>query len=98
MASVLLTALAASDARLEAERVRKSREQGANLASVFIDDPLMKPRLVTMLMIICGDCAGDDPLPRKTLLAADGKCSSCGGGSYILASRFFQSIKKEKAL
>jgi len=64
-------------------------------AVVFIRDPLVTPRAGSVLrtMIVCGDCAGDDANPRKTLLAADGTCSECGGRSYVLASMLFQRQK-----
>ncbi|HQZ81617.1 MAG TPA: hypothetical protein PLR83_00225 [Pyrinomonadaceae bacterium] len=41
---------------------------------------------VTATRIVCGDCAGDETLPRKTMLTADGRCAECGGRSYIPAS------------
>src|SRR5258708_2534820 len=55
---------------------------------LFINRPEVETRDVTMItvMIVCGDCAGDDFVPRKTLLTADGCCDSCGGRSYVLAA------------
>lgn len=41
---------------------------------------------VTETRIVCGDCAGDEILPRKTNLTTDGRCAECGGLSYIPAS------------
>ena len=38
------------------------------------------------VQIICGDCAGDNPIPVKTYLDHSGNCSQCGGASYLLAS------------
>jgi hypothetical protein len=40
---------------------------------------------VTTTQIVCGDCAGDDLLPLRTLLTNEGKCSRCGGSSFVLA-------------
>jgi Zn finger protein HypA/HybF involved in hydrogenase expression len=42
--------------------------------------------LTVGVQIICGDCSGNDYLPKKTLLGRDGACAQCGGHSYILAS------------
>jgi hypothetical protein len=41
---------------------------------------------LTPTEIICGDCAGDDLLPRRTKLTVEGSCAKCGGRSYALAS------------
>src|SRR5215470_9136080 len=38
------------------------------------------------VQIICGDCAGDGETPRKTYLDQSGRCSVCGGQSFLLAS------------
>jgi len=38
------------------------------------------------VQIICGDCAGDGESPRKTYLDQSGRCSVCGGQSFVLAS------------
>jgi hypothetical protein len=53
---------------------------------VFIDNPKVKPRALTFTQIICGNCAGQGELPRKTLLTEQGLCADCGGRSYQLAS------------
>jgi hypothetical protein len=90
MVPALLAALAESDRRLEARTDELQRQTPL----VLIDHPGVTPRSITGLMIVCGDCAGEEPLPRKTLLAADGSCSTCGGGSYLLASIFFQNIPR----
>ena len=43
--------------------------------------------LVTVgIQIICGDCSGEEELPKKTYLDRFGNCSQCGGHSYMLAS------------
>lgn len=52
---------------------------------IFIDKPAVTPRGVTETRIVCGNCGGDDPLPRETLLTMDGCCDCCGGRSYVLA-------------
>ncbi|PYS89007.1 MAG: hypothetical protein DMF64_19065 [Acidobacteria bacterium] len=43
--------------------------------------------VVTTILIVCGDCAGDALFPLKTLLTSDGTCSRCGGRSYVLAAK-----------
>ncbi len=43
-------------------------------------------RVLRREMIVCGDCMGDDLLPRKTHLTDSGVCAQCGGRSYVLAS------------
>ena len=55
---------------------------------VFIDrrDLEVSPRVVTETAIVCGDCSGDEPLPRKTYLTGDGRCDNCGGDSFLLAA------------
>lgn len=42
--------------------------------------------LITKTLIVCGDCSGDELLPLKTLLTADGRCAACGGRNYVLAA------------
>ena len=39
------------------------------------------------ILIICGDCCGELTEPRRTSLDVRGRCSTCGGSSYVLASR-----------
>jgi hypothetical protein len=41
---------------------------------------------ITATQIVCGNCAGDDLLPIRTFVTADGCCSRCGGRSFELAS------------
>lgn len=36
--------------------------------------------------IVCGDCGGDDFFPHETYLTRDGRCSECGGRSYVSAN------------
>ena len=38
------------------------------------------------VQIVCGDCAGDNYTPVRTLLDNKGQCDQCGGRSYVLAS------------
>src|SRR5262249_12469622 len=38
------------------------------------------------VQIICGDCSGDEALPKKTFLDLSGRCHQCGGTSYVLAA------------
>ena len=50
---------------------------------------LAEPRSVLVtagIQIICGDCCGEEDLPKKTYLDSFGNCSQCGGHSYILAA------------
>jgi hypothetical protein len=67
--------------------ISMSKKQKQESPRVFLDNAEVSPRLLTTSRIICGDCAGDGPYTIKTLLTVAGKCSQCGGGSYILASR-----------
>jgi len=47
-----------------------------------------RPRLPVLgVQIICGDCSGDEVAPIKTYMDHHGACETCGGGSYMLASR-----------
>lgn len=63
---------------------------------VFLRDRLVSRRFITSTLIVCGDCAGDQPLALKTFLAADFTCSGCGGRSYALASRILmKELKKD---
>ena len=50
---------------------------------------LAEPRstvITTGIQIICGNCSGEEGLPKKTYLDRFGNCSQCGGHSYILAA------------
>ena len=50
---------------------------------------LIEPRstvVTTGIQIICGDCSGEEGLPKKTYLDSFGNCSQCGGHSYVLAA------------
>jgi hypothetical protein len=52
-------------------------------------EDLTEPRrsVPTMgVQIICGNCSGDLETPIKTYLDRVGRCESCGGRSFILAS------------
>jgi len=62
-------------------------EKADTSPKVFIDDPVVRERVVTRTLILCGNCAGEEPRALKTLLTADGRCATCGGSSYILASK-----------
>jgi len=66
--------------------------------TLFISDPGVSGRFANSpltTLIVCGNCAGDAPVPRKTVLAADGTCQKCGGRSYVLASSL--TIHKKQA-
>lgn len=55
---------------------------------LYISDRSVTPRSISSVMIVCGNCMGEDRLPRKTFLSADGSgCASCGSQSYVLASK-----------
>ena len=43
-------------------------------------------RSATETLIVCLNCAGEEENPRKTFLTRSGRCDSCGGRSYFLAS------------
>lgn len=83
-----------SDAHLlaKARALNKTR----NLKGVFLKEPFVTPRRAKHIFIVCGNCAGDDPIPRKTVMAADSTCETCGGSSYVLASTLFLSIQKRQ--
>jgi len=38
------------------------------------------------ILIICGDCCGEFEAPRRTCMDVFGRCSTCGGTSYVLAT------------
>jgi hypothetical protein len=44
-------------------------------------------RSVVGVQIICGDCSGHELPPVKTYMDRRGTCETCGGKSYMLASR-----------
>src|SRR5882724_7658920 len=50
------------------------------------------PRM-TSVQIVCGDCAGEEILPRRTVLTAAGRCAKCGGRSYELAARVCAALE-----
>jgi len=53
---------------------------------------LSEPRGSSPLMgiqIVCGNCAGDGVRPKRTYMDHSGKCSTCGGTSYLLASNVY---------
>lgn len=47
---------------------------------------------VTHTEIVCGDCCGDDLLPKRTNLTTTGACAVCGGRSFVLASPLAQAL------
>jgi hypothetical protein len=66
--------------------------------AVFIDKPFIEGRQfereLSRTWIVCGNCAGDDDRPRRTMLIRDpltqtGCCAGCGGRSYELAARCY---------
>ena len=48
----------------------------------------------TEMTIVCGDGAGDEIDPRKTILTSDGTCAGCGGRSFVCAVRLFKVLKR----
>ena len=46
----------------------------------------------TGIQIICGNCAGVDPLPRKTYMTRTGRCAECGSSSFVNAGQ--QAVEK----
>ena len=58
-------------------------------------------RRPTTVEIVCGDCsfradaAGDaELLPYRTFLAMDGRCYTCGGGSFVIASELCGALRR----
>jgi hypothetical protein len=49
------------------------------------------------VQIVCGDCMGDDILPRRTFLGIYERCSRCGGASYVLASALATNMLLHRA-
>jgi hypothetical protein len=55
----------------------------------------------TPVQIICGDCsvrhdeAGEaELLPMRTFLAMDGRCYTCGGRSFVIASELCSNLRR----
>lgn len=38
------------------------------------------------ILIVCGNCSGDGPVPRRTLLNVKGNCETCNSSDFVLAS------------
>lgn len=58
-------------------------------------------RKPTSVEIVCGDCsirsdaAGNaELLPYRTFLAMDGRCYTCGGGSFVIASELCGALRR----
>ena len=58
-------------------------------------------RRPTSVEIVCGDCsfrtdeAGDaELLPYRTFLAMDGRCYTCGGRSFVIASELCGALRR----
>ena len=58
-------------------------------------------RRPTPVEIVCGDCsvradeAGNaELLPYRTFLAMDGRCYTCGGGSFVIASELCGALRR----
>ena len=58
-------------------------------------------RRPTTIEIVCGDCsvrvdeAGNtELLPLRTLLAVDGRCYTCGGRSFVVASQLCGALHR----
>jgi hypothetical protein len=49
------------------------------------------------VQIICGDCSGDGVQPIKTHMDRHGRCETCGGKSYMLASRRGAEMNQKRA-
>ena len=73
-------------------------------AKVYInkrDAKVYDVRRPTPVEIVCGDCsvradaAGDaELLPYRTFLAMDGRCYTCGGGSFVIASELCGALRR----
>jgi len=55
----------------------------------------------TPVQIVCGDCSGRhdeagnaELLPLRTFLAMDGRCYTCGGRSFVIASELCSALRR----
>jgi hypothetical protein len=55
----------------------------------------------TPIQIVCGDCSESDDeagnielLPLRTFLAMDGRCYTCGGRSFVIASELCSALRR----
>lgn len=82
MVSILIgAALAVVIIRFAGIETRRSRSSHGDLIQP-------RPGLPALgVQIICGDCSGDEMAPIKTYMDRYGACETCGGSSYMLASR-----------
>lgn len=53
------------------------------------------------IQIVCGDCSGGadgtgdiELLPLRTFLGEDGRCYTCGGRSYVIASELCGQLRR----
>jgi hypothetical protein len=53
------------------------------------------------IQIVCGDCSGRangtgdiELLPLRTFLGVDGRCYTCGGRSYVIASELCGQLRR----
>jgi hypothetical protein len=53
------------------------------------------------IQIVCGDCSGRadatgdiELLPLRTFLSVDGRCYTCGGRSYVIASELCCQLRR----
>ena len=58
-------------------------------------------RRATPIEIVCGDCSertdsdgNTELLPFRTLLTMDGRCFTCGGRSYVIASELCGILRR----
>jgi len=61
---------------------------------------LQEPRSEKLSMgvqIVCGDCGGDGESAARTYLSRSGRCETCGGTSYVLASSLAMSAALARA-
>ncbi|MEK6323580.1 MAG: hypothetical protein AABN33_18220 [Acidobacteriota bacterium] len=78
--------------------IPQSEIRNPQSVAVFLDQPLIEghkfDQEISRVAIVCGNCAGQDERPRRTLLIRDpltqvGRCADCGGQSYELACRCY---------
>jgi hypothetical protein len=75
-------------ARVKSERSRRSLHYLSQRRS----------RLALMgVQIICADCSGEELKPVKTYMDRHGTCETCGGRSYMLASKRGSEINQKRA-
>lgn len=61
---------------------------------VFEKSNVINLPVATEIEIVCGDCAGEEVLPRRTNLRSDGRCAVCGGRSFVSAAKLCTALSQ----